>query len=126
MFFKKYKNWIIGAVVFLIIYLIIKAIANRSPEMTLPSGGTAGGAVIPARFKYDASKVDRSQVIGSGTKNSHAVAYLQDWLNTYYGEKLAVDGDFGSKTRAAATRAATVAGKPNLAAITFTLDSAGI
>lgn len=119
-FFNKYKTPIFVVLGLIIVFIIVRAIQNRAPSMTLPNGGTAGGGVIPARFKYDASKVDRMQTIGVGTKNSHAVAYLQTWLNRYYDSKLAVDGDFGSKTNAA-----LIAAKPN-APITFTLETLAI
>ncbi len=124
MFWKKYKMWIIGFAVFIIIYIIIKKISERSPAMTMPNGGTVGGGVIKATFKPDVTKVDRAKLFAVGTKNSNEVAYLQQWINTYYPSyKLAVDGDFGSKTNTAFLAVQTP--KPKNA-ISNSLESLGI
>lgn len=119
-FFQKYKYFIIGAIVLLIVWQVVKSIAARNAVMTMPNGGTVGGAVIPAKFRYDAAKVDRAKVFGLGAKNSHEVAYLQNWLNRYYNAKLTVDGDFGSRTNAA-----LLAAKPD-SPLSFSLDTLGI
>lgn len=117
----KYKKYLIWVLIAVVVIIILKRIADRKPEMTMPNGGTVGGGVVPARFKPDVSKANPETVISSGVKNSNEVAYFQTWLNQYYNAGLVVDGDFGARTAAALKLA-----KDKTFPISFSLHAMGI
>lgn len=97
-FLAKYKWWIIGALVALIVLpRIFKFITSAASGSDSPP---VGGGSSP-QFKCNPASADRGKMFGLGTKKSNEVCYLQTWLNTYYGAGLSVDGDFGAKTRSA-------------------------
>lgn len=97
---KKYIYWVAGLAILAVVVKIItnriraKSTGGENPE-TAPGGGS-----LPS-FQYDPSAVNREKTFGVGTMDSNEVAYLQTWLNSYFGKSLKVDGDFGSKTATA-------------------------
>jgi hypothetical protein len=94
-FLSAYKWWIMSAVVAMIFLpKVFRFLAGEE------GGGAPVGPPTPS-FKCNSAAADRDAAISQGTKNSNAVCYLQQWLNTYYNAKLTVDGNFGAKTRAA-------------------------
>ena len=93
-FFQKYG---IKIIVFLaIVFIVRKFVASIGSDE--PSKGMVK---IKPKFKYDETKVNRDRKMYSGLSDSHEVAYLQIWLNTYFQSNLKVDGDFGPKTLSA-------------------------
>ena len=116
-FLKKYAWYIVGVIVLVIIYKVIK---NRIGSTPNDNGGTLPATSEPS-FKYDPSAVNRQKTFGVGAMNSQEVAYLQAWVNAYGKTKLAVDGDFGPKTAAA-----FLAERPATNIISTNLDKLGI
>jgi len=91
------KHWVKIVVAITVLYIIRKFSMSFQGD-----GKTTTTTTKPkSSFKYDESKVNRDKKIYLGLSNSHEVAYLQIWLNTYFATNLKVDGDFGAKSMAA-------------------------
>lgn len=120
-FWNKYKFWIIGAIIALIVIPPIYRLLVSAIEGDGDSGGSGTpGPPLPGGFKCNISGANRDKVISQGVTKSNEVCYLQTWLNSYYGANLKVDGNFGPATRSALDKA-----KPG-SGLTFTLNTLGV